>query len=365
MESFCLVTPNWSVGLPGLPYDGDDPDGFDARDAVVARLERYAAPAPVHEGVDVRALRAAPGGGFALETSEGTLRARRVVVASGAYQRPHRVSSLPAGLAQVDVARYRSPGALPEGPILVIGSGQSGCQIAEELHAAGRDVVLSCGRAPWAPRRIDGRDLVWWLRESGFLDQPVGALPGPEARLLGNVLVTGHGGGRDMHLRTLRAAGITLAGHFLGADGRRVRFAPDLGESVAWGDERHGQLMELFRKAVGAVDVAEPEPFDARGAPEEIDLAGFGAAIVAGGFRPGYASWIEIPGAFGADGFPLHREGASTAADGLYFVGVHFLRKRKSALFIGVGEDAAIVAAQIARASATPPARAAARRGSS
>jgi putative flavoprotein involved in K+ transport len=341
-DSFCLVTPNWSLQLPGHHYDGDDPDGFDGRDAVIAYLERYADGMPVEEGVEATSLTRRDGG-FVLETSAGTLTPKQVIVANGAYQRAHR----PAGLPQhLGIADYRNPGELPDGPVLVIGSGQSGCQIAEELLLAGRDVFLSCGRAPWAPRRVGDKDLVWWLRESGFLGQPVAALPDAAARLLGNVQVTGRGGGHDLHYRTLRRDGVTLLGRFLGADGRRARFAPDLGASVAWGDERNVQLMELFR-TVAPHDVPPPEPFDPA-SPEELDLAGLGAVIIAGGYRPDYARWVDIPGAFDALGFPVHDDGASTVADGLYFAGVHFLRKRRSTLFIGIGEDAAIVAGKVA-----------------
>jgi putative flavoprotein involved in K+ transport len=176
--------------------------------------------------------------------------------------------------------------------------------------------------------------------------------------LAANPQQTGHGGGHDLHYRTLLKAGVTLLGHFLGADGRRARFAPDLNESVAWGDERNAQLMDLVRKLVAerglpAPEVSEPEPFNVD-APEELSLSGFGAVVFAGGFRPDYASWVRFPSAFDEFGFPIHREGASTAVPGLYFVGVHFLRKRKSSLFIGVGEDAAIVARQIAAAESPP-----------
>jgi len=244
--------------------------------------------------------------------------------------------------------------------VLVVGSGQSGCQIAEELHEAGREVFLACGRAPWAPRRLGERDLVWWAVETGFLDAPVSSLPSPSARLLANVQATGSGGGHDLHYRTLRKMGVTLLGHFLGADGHRARFAPDLGESVAWGDQRNAQLMGLVRKVVAErglsrPEIAEPEPFDG-GGPEEVNLRGFGAVVYSGGFRPDYESWVRIPGAFDELGFPIHDEGASTVVPGLYFVGVHFLRKRKSSNFIGVGEDATIVARQIAAGQASPAA---------
>ena len=356
-DSFCLVTPNWYVQLPGHHYRGSDPDGFMPKDDLVAYLEGYAASfaAPVREGVEVAALGSAPGGGFTLRTSAGELHADAVVLASGAYQRPHRpagAATLPPGLLQLDVDGYRNPEDLPPGRVLVVGSGQSGAQIAEELHQAGREVVLACGRAPWAPRRLGGRDIVWWAVETGFIEQPVDALPDPAARLAANILATGHGGGHDLHLRTLRAMGVTLTGHFLGASDHEARFAPDLGASVAWGDERYHQLMDLVRKHVAErrlepPDIPEPAPFDDR-APERLALSGVGAVLFAGGFRPDYGSMAPWPDAFDNLGFPVHQDGASTVVDGLYFVGVHFLRKRKSSLFYGVGEDAALVAGTIA-----------------
>jgi putative flavoprotein involved in K+ transport len=354
-DSFCLVTPNWSVQLPGGEYDGPDPDGFMLRDEVVAHLERYAAGARVSEGVEVTGLEPLSGAGLRLETSAGEIDASAVVLCTGAYQRPHRptaAATLPAGLLQIDVEGYRNPGALPDGRVLVVGSGQSGCQIAEELHEAGREVFLACGRAPWLERRLGDHDLVWWGRESGYFDAPASSLEDPAARLAANVQVSGRDGGHDLHYRTLQRMGVTLLGHFLGAEGRRARFAPDLGASVAWGDERHAKLVELMRshaeeRGLPWRDLPDPEPFgdDPR---EEVDLDGFGAVVFAGGFRPDYGSWVRCPGAFDELGFPVHDECRSTATPGLYFTGVHFLRKRKSSLLIGVGEDAAIVARRIA-----------------
>ncbi len=355
-DSFCLVTPNWSVQLPGFAYDGPDPDGYMARDEIVAYLERYASKGalPVREGVDVHSISAADGG-FSLGTSTDDLRADAVVIATGAYQRPLRpevAATLPPELLQIDVEGYRSEEALPPGSVLVVGSGQSGCQIAEELHEAGRGVVLACGKAPWWPRRIAGRDLLWWAVETGFLDHSVESLPDGTARLAANILATGHGGGHDLHLRTLQAAGVTLTGRLLGAVDHEARFAPDLAESVAWGDERYGQFSDLVRgvaaeRGIDVSDLAEPVPFDDKG-PDRVDLRGFGAVIFTSGFRPDYTSWLPWPGAFDELGFPIHEDGESAAQRGIYFVGVHFLRKRKSSLLVGVGEDAAIVARRIA-----------------
>src|SRR2546428_11421582 len=362
-DSFCLVTPNWSVQLPGHPYDGDDPDGFMPKDEIVAYLERYADRfgAPIRPGVEVRSLARGSDSRFVLETTAGRVEARTVVVCTGAYQRPHRpagASTLPGDVFAIDVEGYRRPSALPPGRVLVVGSGQSGCQIAEELHEAGRDVVVACGRAPWSPRRLGDRDLVWWIVETGFWDAPLSSLSNPADRLFASVLATGHRGGHDLHLRTLRLLGVTLAGHFIGVADGRVLFSTDLGETVAWGDERYAQLMALVRKTVREKGltmpaIPSPVPFEGR-APEALDLAGFGAIIFAGGFRPDYRQWVRIPEAFDELDFPLHQEGASLAAPGLYFVGVHFLRKRKSSLLFGVGEDAAIVARAIGERQPAP-----------
>ncbi|MGI8632031.1 MAG: flavin-containing monooxygenase [Solirubrobacterales bacterium] len=357
-ESFCLVTPNWSMQLPDQPYDGEDQDAFDRRDEIVGFLERYALrnDTPIRDGVEVTALDPIKGGGFRLETSTGDIEATRVVLSAGAYQKPHRpdaAGSLPADLLQIDVEDYSKPSGLPDGPVLVVGSGQSGCQIAEELHESGRNVFLACGRAPWAPRRIGGHDLVWWLEESGFLSAPADSLP-PSARLFANILASGHGGGHDLHLRTLHARGVNLLGHLAGTEGRRASFRADLEQSVEWGDQRFGQLKGLFTKfadeqGMPAPEMPAPAPL-AVDTPEHVDLDGFGAVIFAAGFRPDYGSWVNIPDAFDELGFPVHDEGASTVAPGLYFVGVHFLRNRKSAFFLGVGDDARIVADALAAA---------------
>jgi putative flavoprotein involved in K+ transport len=356
-DSFCLVTPNWSVQLPGHPYDGNDPDGFMPRDEIVEYLGRYAAAAklPVREGINVISLDSKSGGGFQVRTDLETLHAKNVVLATGAYQRafrPAAATALPVELLQIDIGGFRNAGALPAGGVLIVGSGQSGCQIAEELCMAGRDVVLACGRAPWAPRRVGAHDLVWWLEESGFLDASVESLSAPAAKLAANVLATGHDGGHDLNLRMLQELGVTLTGRLMGASGHRARFAPDLAASVAWGDERYLQFTGLVQKVVTErgmtmPDLDPPASFDAS-MSEELDLAGFGAVIFAGGFRPDYESWLPWPQAFDDLGFPIQREGSSTVIPGLHFVGVHLLRKRKSALLLGVGEDATIVARTIA-----------------
>jgi putative flavoprotein involved in K+ transport len=351
-DSFCLVTPNWSIRLPGGPYDGPDPDGYLARDEIVAHLERYAASfdAPVRTGVDVRRVQPSDDG-FSVATGDGVLPARSVIVATGTYARPHLppgADSLPASIARLAIVDYGNPGSVPDGSILVIGSGQSGCQIAEELLEAGRDVVLACGRAPWVHRRFSGHDMAWWSDRDGFLDMPVDALPSNEARLFSNVQASGRDGGHDLTTRTLHASGARLTGHLVGVGEGRAWFAQDLAESVAWGDARHREFMALCerfaeREGIDYEPPPPPEPFDEVG-PESESLDGFGAVVFAGGFRPNYAEWIEVSDAFDELGFPAHRDGQSTSAPGLFFLGTHFLRTRRSSLLMGVGDDAAIVA---------------------
>ncbi|HEV3097454.1 MAG TPA: NAD(P)-binding domain-containing protein [Candidatus Dormibacteraeota bacterium] len=351
-DSFWLVTPNWTMSLPGMPYEGDDPEGFVPRDDIVRYLERYAGSfgAPVREGIEVQSLEGGAGEKFLLKTSAGEMEARTVVLATGAYQRPHRpavAAELPRQLHVIDAENYTNPGVLRPGSVLVVGSGQTGCQLSEELHKAGREVFLSCGRAPWAPRRLDGRDIVTWLRDTTWFETPLSALPSPAARLLANLQATGRAGGHDLHYRVLQDMGVNLVGHLVGVEGTRARFASDLAESVAFGDARYGDVRRVMQeqlpgRGLPVPEMLDPPPFHAD-PPLQIDLAGFGAVIFTSGFRPDYSRWVHFP-AFDEDGFPLTADGASSVVPGLYFVGVHFLRTRKSTLMFGVGEDATIVA---------------------
>ena len=282
-----------------------------------------------------------------------------MVVCSGAYQRPHRTplaDALPRRVTVLDADGYTAPGDLPPGPVLVIGSGQTGCQLAEELRGAGREVFLSCGRAMWLARRMGGRDILWWALETGFLDATVESLPSPAARFAANISATGrHGGDHDLTLRTLHAMGVRLLGHLEACDGRHARFADDLAASVAWGDERRADFVALVRKLVAERGLPEPElpdPEPLRAEPLlELDLDGFGAVILTAGYRPDYASWVDVPGAFDALGFPLHEAGAVDRRAGAVVRRRALPAPAPSALLCGVGEDAAMVAGGIAAAA--------------
>lgn len=324
------------------------------RDELVDHIQRWAGGfgAPVRERCTVTSLDR-DGDGFALETGEGALKARTVVVASGGYQRAHLpagAGDLPSQITQVLAEDYRNPAALPPGAVLIVGSGQTGCQLAEELHEAGRKVVLACGRAPWAPRRFGGHDIVWWIVESGFGDRTLADLPSPAARLLSNPQASGHAGGHDLHYRTLHELGVELVDRYMGASESKVHFGQDLNGTVQAGDA----LAAVFKKWVDALcakrglpvpwDLPPPLRIDAR---TEIDLTreGIGTVIWTTGFRPDYG-WVHAP-VFDDMGFPVQVDGRS-AIKGLYFMGVHFQRRARSAVLYGVEEDAEIVASHIA-----------------
>jgi putative flavoprotein involved in K+ transport len=352
-DNFCLVTPNWSVRLPGGGYRGPDPDGFMPRDEIVQYLVRYADgfEAPVREGVEVFALDMAGGKRFVLRTSQGELTARRVVVASGGFQKPHRppgADRLPKSVRVMDAAQYTNAASLPPGRVLIMGSGQTGCQLAEDLSESGREVFLSCGRAPWLPRRLGDRDFVDWLTKTSFLEATLRDLPTPLARLGGNVQATGRAGGHDLHYRTLQARGVTLLGRFAECEDGVARFADDLATSVAFGDARYADLCGLIRKACIDEHMVVPEmpppPRFVSRAPTSLDVRRFGAVIFTSGYRPDYARWINLAGAFDDLGYPIQRDGSSTVVPGLHFMGVHFQRNRKSASLLGVAEDAAVLA---------------------
>jgi putative flavoprotein involved in K+ transport len=361
-DSFCLVTPNWTVQLPGFPYQGDAPGGFMPRDEIVTYLERYTQSfaLPLRTDAPVTSLRPAPAGsGFLLQAGDTIVEAHAVVVATGAYQRPKipaLSAELPESIFQIHTSQYRSPDALPAGAVLVVGTGQSGCQIAEELNEAGRRVYLSLGRCGRLPRRYRGRDIVWWVQAQGQFEQTLEALSPPEARFACNPHLSGKHGGLDINLWRFAHNGVVLLGRLLDVRDSMVILAPDLQQNLAFADQfatdAKREVDEHIRKTGldAPLDdaIADDGPDDTvLPAISELDLRSSGIATViwASGYRPDY-SWIELP-IFDARGYPIHRRGV-TADEGLYFVGLHWQHKRKSALLLGVGEDAAYVAEAIA-----------------
>ena len=344
-DSFRLNTPNSYLQLPGHEYAGDDPDAFLTRDETVAYLESYAnaANGSVQTGTDVVSLRARPGSGFELETRTGTVAAKKVVVASGSFRRPTPVAA--AGkVFQLHARDYRNPEQLPRGNALVIGSGQSGCQIAAELNASGRDVYLSIGRCPSLPFTYRGRWIYDWLVDVGMMDDTVDTLPSPTARLAGNPTVASADVAHLVAPRRRAREGVTLIGRVETLEDACSVIRPDANERLSEAAQFDATFKQRLDEYIATRGIDAPEEGDStdEGAvPEltELDLrtAGVTSVVWANGYRPDYG-WIELP-VFDDEGWPVHKRGV-TQVDGLYFVGVHWLHKRKSALLLGVGEDA-------------------------
>jgi putative flavoprotein involved in K+ transport len=287
-------------------------------------------------------------------TDDGAVDADNVVVASGAFQVPYTPALVLNGAHHLHANDYRRPGHLPDGGVLVVGSGQSGCQIAEELVRARRDVYLSVGRCPWGPRAYRGRDLVHWLIDTGLMDQTVDELPSRDAIFACNPTLTGNDDGHDCNPLTLEAEGVVLVGRLEQFTDGRARFADDVGENLAKGLEFVANLTsrcdEYVRRQGLDLPEAEPSPDPSRSdrpALRELDLSrdGIGTVLFATGYRPDFG-WIRLP-VIGVDGRPLQHRGV-TEVPGLYFVGLHWLHKRKSALLLGVGEDAEHVVSHLA-----------------
>ena len=356
-DSFCLVTPNWQCRLPGFPYPGTDPDGFMVRDEIVAYLREFAAsfPAPVFEGVAVIGMTSRTEGGFELATDAGTLTAGQVVVATGPYQAPvvPRVAErLPEHITHVHSGGYRNPESLPEGAVLVVGSGQSGAQIAEDLHLAGRQVHLAVGSAPRVARRYRGRDVVAWLDEMGFYRRGIEEFEDADAvRMRANHYVTGRDGGRDIDLRRFADEGMRLHGRLGDISGAVATFAGDLRANLDNADAVSESIKDSVDAWIVEQGIEAPtedryqpvwQPADDK--PSQLDLTTVNTVVWATGFGRDHR-WIELP-VFDGRGYPTHRRGVTTVP-GLYFLGLPWQHTWGSGRFGGVGADAEHLTDQI------------------
>ncbi|MEA2677813.1 MAG: putative flavoprotein involved in transport [Chloroflexota bacterium] len=360
-DAFRLVSPNWTASFPGHAYDGGDPHGFMPRDEIAGRVRDYAETisAPVVLGTEVTRLSSRAGGGFTLETSAGTLDAANVVVAVGSFHEarlPAQAAELPRRLLQVHSSAYRDEGSLPAGAVLVVGTGQSGVQLAEELREAGREVVLSVGSAGRFPRRYRGHDIFRWLAGLEVHGDEVGVrlpvrdeLPDPKLRFAGNPHLSGHRGGHETDLRRLASEGMSLIGRIETVSGERLGLAPDLAKNLAWADQsfdvRVRDTIDQFIDRAGLdVPPDDRQPF-AFEPPvlDELDLAaaGVNSVLWTTGFRMNYG-WIDYP-IFEVNGYPLQSRGV-TDVPGLYFLGTMWQHNQGSATLFGVNEDARYLA---------------------
>jgi putative flavoprotein involved in K+ transport len=364
-DTFCLVTPNWQCALPGFPYRGDDPYGFMKKDEIVAYLDAYVAhfAPPLHAGVEVQRVAAHPSGhGFALETSIGAFTADNVVVAIGGYHTvtlPRMAERLPRSVVQLHSSQYKNAASLPAGDVLVVGTGQSGCQIAEDLHLSGRRVHLCVGGAPRVARRYRGKDVVEWLDELGYYDLPVHEHPLKEAiRSRPNHYVTGRDGGHDIDLRQFAREGMQLYGRLRDIDANRFVFAPDLKANLDSADLVSENIKTTIDGHIAKNGIDAPT--EARYTPvwepsRETEALAFDAAPISTViWSTGYGAnfrWIEVP-AFDGKGYPTHTRGV-TSVRGLYFLGLPWLYTWGSGRFSGVARDANFVAEHITSGGAS------------
>jgi putative flavoprotein involved in K+ transport len=357
-DSFCLVTPNWQCALPGFPYQGPEPHGFMLRDEIVSYLESYARSfgPPLAEHTTATRLTQRPRGGFEIRTSRGMITADQVVVATGPYQVPltprlgHR---LPDDVRQIHSSQYRNPAELPPGAVLVVGTGQSGGQIAEDLHLAGRMVHLATGSAPRVTRFYRGRDVVDWLADMGYYARGIEEFSDADAvRFRANHYVTGRDGGRDIDLRAFARDGMRLYGRLAAVGGGTVLFADDLRENLDRADAVAESIKDSIDAHIDARRIVAPR--EARYAPVwepagltsalDLEAAGIATVIWATGFGRD-CRWIEVP-VFDGRGYPTHRRGV-TSCEGLYFLGLPWQHTWGSGRFCGVGTDAAYLADRI------------------
>lgn len=359
-DSFCLVTPNWQCALPGFPYAGADPQGFMVKEEIIAYIEAYARSfdPPLREGVNVTRLARLPGGGFEVSTDDGVFTAGQVVVATGGYQTtalPRLAERFPRSLHQIHSADYRNPAALPPGAVLVIGTGQSGCQIAEDLHLAGRQVHLCVGGAPRTARRYRGRDVVDWLHDMGYYDLPIHEHPKKDAvRAKANHYVTGRDGGRDIDLRKFALEGMSLHGRLKEVEGTVLRFADDLAQNLDQADTVAEGIKTTIDKHIATHGISAPEepryqppwrPEPGVGLDLDFAEAGISSVIWSAGWGTDYR-WVDVP-VFDGKGYPTHERGV-TREPGLYFLGLPWLYTWGSGRFSGIARDAQHLAASIA-----------------
>ena len=357
-DTFSLVTPNWQCKLPGYEYQGNDPHGFMVKDQInewLTGFVKHVNP-PALEGVVVQKVSQKEREPFTVETSRGTFTADQVVVASGGYHKPivpRMAEKLPKGMVQMHSAEYRNPQQLPEGKVLVVGCGQSGSQLAEDLHLAGREVVLATGDAPRCARFYRGKDVVDWLAEMNYYDLPVSQHPLREGvRDNTNHYVTGRDGGRDIDLRKFAKEGMELYGILTDLDGDELKFMPNLKHNLDFADQIYNGINASIDKYIASKGITAPpgEPYVPVWEPAaertslSLKKSGITSVIWCIGFSPEF-TWVDAS-VFNGKGDPVHHRGV-TSHPGLYFLGLPWLHTWGSGRFSGVARDALYLAEQI------------------
>ena len=350
-DSLRFQFPNWTLELPGYRYEGTDPDGFAHNREILQIIEDYArdSGAPVREHCEVTGLGAGRDGqGFVVSVAARSLLARHVVIATGPFQRPlipEFAHEVPRSVQQLDPTSYRRPEQLPLGAVLVVGSGASGTQIADELLHAGRTVYLSVSRHRRVPRRFRGKDVYWWLEKMGRFAQPIDSLP--DRRLPPSTLVTGIQGGYDVDIRGLAAAGAHVVGRVVAITDGVVATDQDAEPILKEADQAFDDFVSAARQFVKMNGLTELDDEDLDGSPIQVRIDGVRSIHLARAnistiiWATGYTydfDWVKLP-VLDEHGRPQQRRGV-TQHRGLYFVGLHWMHTFKSGLLSGVGADA-------------------------
>jgi putative flavoprotein involved in K+ transport len=359
-DSLRLLTPNWQSRLPGFGYSGSDSDGYRTVPEVVQFIEAYAKSisAPVHPHTAVRSVRSS-GSGYLVCTSRGNWRCRTLVLASGACNVPRLpalAGMVPTSVATLSAQQYRNPDQLPEGGVLVVGASASGVQIAYEIQRSGRPVILSVGEHIRAPRMYRGKDIQWWLDASGVLDERYDQVDDiARARRVPSFQLAGTPDRSTLDLNALTETGVTLVGRLAGIASKKAQFAGSLHNMCALSDLKMGRLLDsidLWTRDNGLDSKVDPpsrlSPTRVEGSPPlTVDLStGWIKTIIwATGYRPDY-SWLDLP-ILDRKGMIVH-DGGVAAFPGIYLMGTHFMRRRKSSLIDGAGDDARDLSAHLA-----------------
>jgi len=357
-DSFTLVTPNFQVRMPGAEYEGSDPYGFMSLAQVIEYFDDYVKRfrLPVHCGVEVFTVEQM-GPSYLVRTSEGSYLAENVVIATGLYQSPKIANysqEIPEAILQMHSMHYRNPATLPKGAVLVVGTGQSGAQIAQELYQSGRKVYLSIGSAGRVPRRYRGKDINDWFTRMGMFDTKVEELKSPRDKFQAHPQISGKNGGQSLNLHKFARDGVVLLGHVRDARDGHLILAPDLKETLARVDQFEIDALKKIDDYIartGLTAPAESVPKLHDGHAQEVltdvnlQSSGIATIIWATGYNFDF-SLVKVP-VVDADGYPIQKRGV-TAYPGLYFLGLPWLHSRRSGILFGVGDDAAHVAFHIA-----------------
>lgn len=360
-DSLRLLTPNWQSRLPGHAYAGNDPHGYRTMAETVAFLQGYSRSisAPVLAHTSVTSVRRTDDA-YLVSTTQGEWRSRAVVLASGACNIasvPALAAGVPSTVASLTPMQYRNPGQLPEGGVLVVGASATGVQLADEIQRSGRPVTLAVGEHIRMPRRYRGRDIQWWMDAAGILDQRFEELDDLErARNVPSLQLAGYPDGRPVDLNALTSLGVRLVGRLAGLRDGKALFSGSLANQAALSDLKMNRLLDTidyWAARAGRGSALEPPR---RFAPTRIEASPplsldltrgeIRAVIWATGYRPDY-SWLHVP-VFDRKGRVRH-DGGVADSPGLYLMGLQFMRRRKSALIDGAGDDARELSAHLER----------------